>query len=37
MSRISRHSPKLRDEALKCEILRVHQSNSDGVYGAKKV
>ena len=28
---------KQRDEALKCEILRVHQSNCDGVYGAKKV
>jgi putative transposase len=28
---------KQRDEALKPEILRVHQSNCDGVYGAKKV
>ena len=26
-----------RDEALKPEILRVHQSNCDGVYGAKKI
>ena len=27
----------LRDETLKPEILRVHQSNCDGVYGAKKI
>jgi putative transposase len=27
----------LRDEALKPEILRVYESNNDGVYGAKKV
>ena len=27
----------VRDEALKPEILRVHQSNCDGVYGAKKI
>ncbi len=26
-----------RDEILKLEILRVHQSNCDGVYGAKKI
>jgi len=26
-----------RDEVLKPEILRVHQSNCDGVYGAKKI
>jgi len=28
---------QLRDEILKPEILRVHQSNCDGVYGAKKI
>ena len=28
---------RLSDEAHKPEILRVHQSNCDGVYGAKKV
>ena len=27
----------MSDETLKSEILRVHQSNNDGVYGAKKV
>ena len=27
----------VRDELLKPEILRVHQSNCDGVYGAKKI
>jgi putative transposase len=27
----------LRDETLRPEILRVHQSNCDGVYGAKKI
>lgn len=27
----------VRDEALKPEILRVHEANCDGVYGAKKV
>jgi transposase InsO family protein len=27
----------VRDEVLKSEILRVHESNCDGVYGAKKV
>jgi putative transposase len=27
----------LRDQALTLEILRVHQSNNDGTYGAKKV
>lgn len=28
---------RVRDEALKPEILRVHESNCDGVYGAKKI
>jgi putative transposase len=28
---------QVRDEALKPEILRVHRSNCDGVYGAKKI
>ena len=28
---------QVRDEVLKPEILRVHQSNCDGVYGAKKI
>jgi putative transposase len=28
---------QVRDEALKPEILRVHESNCDGVYGAKKI
>jgi putative transposase len=31
-------SPRqVRDQALTPEILRVHQSNNDGTYGAKKV
>jgi hypothetical protein len=28
---------QVRDDTLKSEILRVHQSNNDGTYGAKKV
>jgi transposase InsO family protein len=30
-------APHVRDELLKPEILRVHRSNCDGVYGAKKI